>query len=312
MPSRQLGDPLLADRTAPVLVLPQRQQFPSSVQVARHGHAEAVLKVDFPRGIKRIRGPFDLRVSCDRHTGRCEQFEAVDPPRCIAPVPTEHPVPIADDVKVLVFNPSARLVRVPAFRPVPQGAEEGVVHRGEGLFTAHMAMIVCPPSDQRIELRDQVCWGRLRVGPNQGSGFTQEGVDTLAGGCHENRAVIVTDVLAEKVKASGDMRDFGLLGGENQITFVEELFHERADFGFEQFQGTAGDNEVISKSHQVDFGPATPGGSFGITFPQFRFEAVEGQIGQDGRANCSLRGTCFRPLPYRLLHESRFQPLLED
>src|SRR5215467_14780191 len=222
----------MADRTASLLLPPHGQQLPPPVEVLCHGHAEAVLKVEFPCGIKRICGPFDFRVSVDGHTGRREQFEAVEPPRCIAPLPTEHPVPLADDVEVLVFDPVPRLVWVSASSPLPQRPEEGVIYRRKGLFTAHMAMIVCPPPDQRIELRDQVFWFGLRVGPNQGSDFAQEGVDTLAGGFDEYRAAVVADVLTEKVKAVGDMCDLGLLGREDQPPFVKELFHERADFGF--------------------------------------------------------------------------------
>jgi len=108
------------------------------------------------------------------------------------------------------------------------------------------------------------------------------------------------------------MGDLGLLGREDQAAFVEELFHERSNLGFQQFFGTAGDDEVISKSHQIDFGSTTARRGFGIAFPQFGFEAVEGQICQDGRANCSLRCTHVRSLPSRLFHESRLQPLTED
>jgi len=212
MPSRQLGDPLLADRTAPLLLSPQGQQLPPTLKVLCQSDAEALLKVEFPRGIKRIRGPFDLGVSFDGDTGDGEQFQALRPTGCAWSVSTEHPVPIANDVKVLVLNPSAWFVRVSTPGPLPQGPEEGVIHRGKGLFTAHMAMIVRPPPEQGIELRDQVCGFGLRIGPNEGSGFAQEGVDTAARGFHENRAVIVADVLTEKVKPVSDMRDRGLLG----------------------------------------------------------------------------------------------------
>ena len=74
-----------------------------------------------------------------------------------------------------------------------------------------MAMIVRPPPEQGIELRDQVGGFGLGVGPNECAGFAQEGVDTAARGFHENGAVIVSDVLAEKVKAVRDMRDLSLL-----------------------------------------------------------------------------------------------------
>ena len=233
MPSRQLCDQLLTHRTATALLAPQRQQLAPPVQVIGHGDAEALFKVDFPRGIKRICCPSDFRVAFDEHTGSREQFESVGPTRCIAPLPTEHPVTLPDDVKVLIFDPSARLVWMPAFRPLPQGAEERVVYRREGLFTAHMAVIVRPPPDQRIELRNQIFRFSLRIHTNERPGFAQEGVDTGAGGFHENRAVIISDVLAEKVKAVGDMGDLGLLGREDQAAFVEELFHQWADFGFQ-------------------------------------------------------------------------------
>jgi hypothetical protein len=81
MPSRQLCDQLLAHGTATVLLSPQRPQLASPVQVVCHGHTEAVLKVDFPRGVKGISGPFDFRVLGDGHTGRREQFESVGPTR---------------------------------------------------------------------------------------------------------------------------------------------------------------------------------------------------------------------------------------
>jgi hypothetical protein len=156
MPSRQLRNRLTTDRAAPLLFPPQIQQLPSPLEVACHSHAEALLKVDFPRGVKRICCPFDLRVPFDRYTGRGEQLDPIGPTRFILPGPTEHPVPIADGAKVLVFDPSARFVLVPAFRPLPQGAEEEVIHRGKDVFASHMAMIVGPPSQERIELPDQI------------------------------------------------------------------------------------------------------------------------------------------------------------
>jgi hypothetical protein len=45
-------------------------------------------------------------------------------------------------------------------------------------------------------------------------------MDTRAGRFYENRAVIVSEMLAEKVKAVCDMRELGLLGREDQAPFV--------------------------------------------------------------------------------------------
>ena len=128
VPSRQLSDPLTTHRTATFLLPPEVQQFPSPFEVACHSHAEALLKVDFPSRVKRIRPPFDFRMPFDGHPGSREQFDTVGPPGWILPVPTEHPVTVADDLKILVLDPPAWLVRVSAFRPLPQSAEKRVIH----------------------------------------------------------------------------------------------------------------------------------------------------------------------------------------
>ena len=59
MPPRQVRNGLVTDRTAPVLFLPQVQQFASPLEVVGHGDAEALFKVDFPSRIKRIGCAFD-------------------------------------------------------------------------------------------------------------------------------------------------------------------------------------------------------------------------------------------------------------
>ena len=48
MPTRQVGNRLPTDRTAPLLFLPQIQQLPTTLQVVCHSHAEALFEVDFP------------------------------------------------------------------------------------------------------------------------------------------------------------------------------------------------------------------------------------------------------------------------
>jgi hypothetical protein len=54
MPTAQLGHALVADRTQAVLLLPQAQQLPSTLQIASHTHALTGYKVQFPLRIIRI------------------------------------------------------------------------------------------------------------------------------------------------------------------------------------------------------------------------------------------------------------------
>src|SRR5271166_6938679 len=65
-PSR--GDLRVANRTDTALLLPEQPQSPSAHQGPGHLHAETCLEVRFPGGVVRVRFPFDLGMSLDRHT----------------------------------------------------------------------------------------------------------------------------------------------------------------------------------------------------------------------------------------------------
>lgn len=174
MPSRQVRNRLTTDRTAALLLLPQIQQLSTTLQVVRHSHAEALFKVDFPSWIIRVCRPFDLRMSFDQHLSSGEQLYPLSPSMFSCSFSTEHPVSIPDDLEVLVLDPSARFVRVPAFGPLPQGPEERVIHFGKGLLTGHVPVIVGPPPDQGVEEPNQISRCCLRVGPNECSAFANK------------------------------------------------------------------------------------------------------------------------------------------
>src|SRR5271166_7161200 len=68
VPPRHRGDLRVANRTDTALLLPKQPQSPSARQGPGHLHAETFLEVRFPGGVVRIRFPFDLGMSLDRHT----------------------------------------------------------------------------------------------------------------------------------------------------------------------------------------------------------------------------------------------------
>src|SRR6266404_5184901 len=144
MPARQVGNRLTTDRTAALLFLPQLPQLPTTLQVVCHSHAEALFEVDFPHWIIRICRPFDLRMSLDQHPSSGEQLHPLSPPVFSWSFSTEHPVASTDEREVLVLDPSAWFVWVPAFGPLPQGPEERGIHLGKGLLTGHVPVIVGP------------------------------------------------------------------------------------------------------------------------------------------------------------------------
>src|SRR5258708_38192804 len=66
MPSRQLGDFLVADGADTVLFFPQVKQLSSLSEVVSHFEAKSFLKIDFPIRVIGIGITFDFRMPFDR------------------------------------------------------------------------------------------------------------------------------------------------------------------------------------------------------------------------------------------------------
>jgi hypothetical protein len=74
LPSRQFGDPLLADRTFPLLLSPQKQQHFEPSERPLCLNIEALLKILFPMRVVGIGFTFDFGVPANGSVG-----EAVEP-----------------------------------------------------------------------------------------------------------------------------------------------------------------------------------------------------------------------------------------
>src|SRR5215472_16967678 len=72
VPSRDLCDLLLANGTDPLLLFPEVQQFPSSLQIVSHPDPQALLKVDFAFRIVGVGVSFNLGMPFDGERGRVE------------------------------------------------------------------------------------------------------------------------------------------------------------------------------------------------------------------------------------------------
>ncbi len=72
VPSCDFRDLLLTDGTDPLLLLPEVQQFPSSLQIVSHPDPQALLKVDFKFRIVGVGVSFDLGMPFDGKRGRVE------------------------------------------------------------------------------------------------------------------------------------------------------------------------------------------------------------------------------------------------
>ena len=156
VPSRDLGDLLLAHRTYPVLLFPEMPQLPSSRQVVCHFDAKAFFKVHFPGRIKAIRFSLDWGMPLDFHVRRSSQMDQLLVSFLILNFSGEHPVHRANRREIFLFHPGSAFAWVPPSGPPPQLFEDRVVHGVEGVATCAEAMIGRPSSYDRVQLHKQL------------------------------------------------------------------------------------------------------------------------------------------------------------
>lgn len=159
VPTGHFRDQLGTDWADAALLFPEVDQGALSSQGLVHLYAEAFFKVDFPCGIVRVAVSFDFDMSGDGcRRGQAEPI--VDRVAlfvfCLS---EEAPMIVAHLSEVTVGDPPRVLLRVPPPCPAPQGVEDGGIDMDKGFFGRGMLVIIRPPTNFGVELRDQpVCW----------------------------------------------------------------------------------------------------------------------------------------------------------
>jgi hypothetical protein len=118
LPSRQLGDPFLADRTSTLLFSPQKQQHFEPFERPFCFNIEALLKVSFPTRVIGVGFTFDFGVPADGSIG-----EAVEPDLpCFSTYlhfAAKDPVAVTDGMEIFLLDPLAWFVRMATTTPLP-------------------------------------------------------------------------------------------------------------------------------------------------------------------------------------------------
>lgn len=188
------------------------KQSPLALEVLCHFDAETCFKVQFPLRIIGIRFTPDFDVPLNRHLCGSKQLYGLRFPSLTQPFTAEDPMAFIDAVEVLVFHPSPCFFRVSPFRPLPECQEDSVIHRNKGRLTDHMAVVVCPASNHRIELGNQLPCCGLGVTFDDRSDVSQECLDILGGGLNQQLPLVLAEMLSQKIKAVTNGGDFGFLG----------------------------------------------------------------------------------------------------
>src|SRR5258708_26192858 len=149
VPSCELGDLLLTDRTEPFLFFPEGDQLPFPLEVVYHLDAEAFFKVLFPGGIVGVCLSFDFHMSLDRDICRGEETIFYVAFFC-SKESYAHPfLPVAG-FEVAFFNPLLVLAGLPPFRPSPQGLGDGMADSCNVAFAYDVLVIVRPSPEERV------------------------------------------------------------------------------------------------------------------------------------------------------------------
>lgn len=156
VPSRDLGDFLLAHWTGPVLFLPQVPQMPSSGQISCHFDAEAFFKIHFPCRVEGIGVPMDDGMPLDFHIYCSSDMDELLVSLLVLNFSGKHPVSCSLCGKVFLLDPGGAFVWVPSPGPPPQLFKDCIVHGVEGFATCAEAMIGGPSSYYWVEFHYQL------------------------------------------------------------------------------------------------------------------------------------------------------------
>ena len=119
----------------------------------------------------------------------------------------EHPFATTLLMEVLILDPAFAFLVMATIWPSPQGLVYLVIDGLEGFSTHHMALILCPASNDGVEHKDQTPSRNCGVRLDEGTNLLQEALDVLLGGLDDEFTVVLTDGLPKEVKAFFDMDD---------------------------------------------------------------------------------------------------------
>ena len=110
---------------------------------------------------------------------------------------------------------------------MPQNLEVCVVHGAEYLSANDVPVVIGPTTNNRIELGDEVTGLRCLVGLYDPSNLCKERLDVLFRRLDKELAVILANILPEKIETVLYVRDGRFLWREFKTSLRQELLNQR-------------------------------------------------------------------------------------
>src|SRR3569623_1586947 len=167
------------DRAETVVMRPEVLEEAALVQPETHSRVRTPRKIEIPCRSKWVRCARDLGVPDDWRVSRLVQREQpwlTDTPCRFC---SKYPVPTANGSEISSPYPLRRLLWVPALGPTPDGVPYVGVNPREYHFGHVVPVIVCPPSNHRVEQTDQVSGFSVQIATNGFPDSIEEGFNVL-------------------------------------------------------------------------------------------------------------------------------------
>ena len=194
-----------------------------------HFSLDALLEVAFPCRVIRIGLRFHFDVALDRDTGCLIEIDNFLVSVFVLDFGMEAPLLS----EVAVSDPVGASVAVSPFRPTAKRLKDNMVDFLESVLATHVAMVVDPSPDKRVQLLDQVPGGCSGVFGDDGSHLTQYFFDTLFGRRNQEFAFVLADILSQEVESFFKISNPGFLWRDFQTTRLQEFFNSWGDVFFE-------------------------------------------------------------------------------
>src|SRR5437773_343722 len=173
--------------------------------------------------------------------------------------------------KIALLNPAARLLGMLAVSPLPEHLLDQVVNPAIDAFGNHVAMVVGPTSQNRIEPSNQRGCVVPVTTADELPGFLQHVTDALSRGSDEEFSSVFAHSLPQKVEPLLDVRHQRLFLRESQSALGQESDDDGLNLLVEDFRPCRRHDEVIGVANEIHLVAARLDGS-----SDGGFQSIEG------------------------------------